>query len=252
MTNEEMRISLADGKVFKESLSLVSDLVTETKIKIKKEGIELVAMDPANVSMVILNLKSAMFTEYKVEKDAEIGMNLSNLKQVLRRMKSSDIVSLWVADNKFHIAYNDGKTSKNFDLPIIDLEEKEQKVPDLKFAVSITTSSEMFSSAIEDVDIVAESASFKANPNKFMITAEGELNTAKIEIPKDDNTSIKLAGTEDISSKYSVEYLKKMAQGSKLSEKVNVNFSKDYPLKLEFKEETFELSYILAPRVEND
>ena len=110
----------------------------------------------------------------------------------------------------------------------------------------------MFSSAIEDVDIVAESASFKANSNKFMITAEGELNTAKIEIPKDDNTSIKLAGTEDISSKYSVEYLKKMAQGSKLSEKVNVNFSKDYPLKLEFKEETFELSYILAPRVEND
>ena len=44
-----------------------------------------------------------------------------------------------------------------------------------------------------------------------------------------------------------------MITGSKMSNTVALHFNKDYPLKLEFKEEgKFELSFILAPRVEND
>ncbi len=44
-----------------------------------------------------------------------------------------------------------------------------------------------------------------------------------------------------------------MMQGSKLSDHVTIQFNKDYPLKLEYKEvDKVMLSFILAPRVEND
>jgi len=42
-------------------------------------------------------------------------------------------------------------------------------------------------------------------------------------------------------------------QASKLSDEVSIQFNKDYPLKLEYKEiNKVMLSFILAPRVENE
>ena len=109
----------------------------------------------------------------------------------------------------------------------------------------------MFSSAIDDADIVAESVSFAVEPNKFFIQADGDLSQAKIEIK--DDASVKIDASEKIKSKYSIEYLKKMTAASKIAEAVVVQFNKDYPLKLEYKEtDKVFLSFILAPRVEND
>ena len=43
-----------------------------------------------------------------------------------------------------------------------------------------------------------------------------------------------------------------MIQGSKLSEKVEISFGNDYPVKLEYKElNKLMLSFVLAPRVDN-
>jgi DNA polymerase III sliding clamp (beta) subunit (PCNA family) len=78
------------------------------------------------------------------------------------------------------------------------------------------------------------------------------LSEAKIEISGGDHVTI-TSPEEKVQSKYSIEYLKKMIGGSKLSEQVTLEFNKDYPLKLTFKEvDKFLLSFILAPRVEND
>jgi hypothetical protein len=52
-------------------------------------------------------------------------------------------------------------------------------------------------------------------------------------------------------SRYPLEYLKKMMKASKFSDKVLLEFSNDYPLKLIFKDiDKIHLSFVLAPRVE--
>ena len=84
-----------------------------------------------------------------------------------------------------------------------------------------------------------------------MIMAEGELNQAKVEMKKDELTKIRLIDAQEVKSKFSVEYLKKFVAASKLCDTVNINLGSNYPLKLEYKTENFELSYILAPRVED-
>jgi hypothetical protein len=43
-----------------------------------------------------------------------------------------------------------------------------------------------------------------------------------------------------------------MIKATKITEKTIINFSNDYPLKLEFKTPNIELSFILAPRVETE
>jgi proliferating cell nuclear antigen len=246
-----MKLTLAEPKYLKDSISIISELVNEAKFNITKQGFELVAMDPANVAMVIFKLLASTFTEFNVEKDEEIAINLSNLKQVLRRAKANDMVTLETTDGKLKIEFK-SDTVRTFSIPLIELEEKEQRVPELKFPVSIVTPANVLGEAISDVDVVAESVTFLGDTNKLVISAEGDLSKAKIEINAGDETQIK-APADKTKAKYSIEYLKKMIDGSKLADKVNVQFSSDYPLKLDYiAVDKVMLSFILAPRVEND
>ncbi|MFH1591232.1 MAG: proliferating cell nuclear antigen (pcna) [archaeon] len=248
-----MKLTLAEPKYLKDSIAIISELVTEARFKVTKDAIELVAMDPANVAMVIFKLLSSAFTEYQIEKDTEIAINMSNLKQILRRVGSNDTVILELADgNKLKIVMKSG-TTRTFHIPLIELEDKVQKIPALEFPITVETSSSTLSDAVEDADIVAESLTFGVEPGKFTVEAEGDLNKASIELVEDNVTKVKTKGTDKIKARYSIEYLKKMISGGKLADRVLINFSTDYPLKLEYKAmDKLLLTFILAPRVEND
>jgi proliferating cell nuclear antigen len=246
-----MKLTLAEPRYLKDSISIISELVNEARIKVTPNAIELVAMDPANVAMVVFKLLSSAFIEYEIKAPVEIAINLNNFKQVLRRAKPNDMLTLELADNKLKIKFK-SNTTRTFSLPIIEIDEKEQRVPELSFPVTITTDSIILSDSIDDADIVGDSVSFMAEAKKFTVLAEGDLNRAQIEIAADEQTDIK-AGEIAVKAKYSVEYLKKMVQGGKLAEKVIVQFNKDYPLKLSYVSvDKVSLAFILAPRVEND
>ena len=248
-----MRLVLAETKYFKDSITILSDLVTEAKFKITPDGLELVAMDPANVAMVIFKLLSSSFTEYKVDKTEEVGINLNNLKQVLRRIKSEDILSIETTeDNKLKLQMK-SNTTRSFSLPTLELDDKEQKVPQLNFPMTINTKASILTEAIEDVSVVAESVTFLGEKMQLSVKAEGDLSKAFIEIKADDSTKIITESDDKFKSKYSLEYLKKMITGGKLTDNVSLHFNTDYPLKLEYKlTDRLMLSFILAPRVDND
>ncbi len=247
-----MRLTLAEPNYLRDSVTIISELVNEASFKIKTNSIELVAMDPANVAMVIFKMLSSAFTEYKVDKETEIAINLANLRQILKRAKSSDALSIEIEEDKLKLTL-EGATKRTFFLPIIDLEDKEQRIPDLHFPVTIKTKTSVLVDAIEDVDVVAESVSFIVEPKVMTILAEGDLSKAKIEIPSKGDTIIVSDTPDKIRAKYSIEYLKKMMSAAKISDDVTLQFNKDYPLKLEYKSvDKLFLSFILAPRVEND
>ncbi|MBS3123816.1 proliferating cell nuclear antigen (pcna) [Candidatus Woesearchaeota archaeon] len=248
-----MKLVLAEPKYFKESISIISDLVSEAKFKATKDGLELVAMDQANVAMVIFKLLSSSFTQYDLKQDEELAINLNSLKQILRRAKADDVLSLETTeDNKLNVQMK-GTTTRSFSLPTLEIEDKEQKVPALKFPVTILMNSSLLTEAMDDVSVVAESVTLLAEKDLLLVKAEGDLSKAFIEIKGDDNTIIKTETAEKYKAKYSLEYLKKMVSGGKLHEKVSLYFNTDYPLKLEYKvTDRLLLSFILAPRVDND
>ncbi|MGV8086358.1 MAG: proliferating cell nuclear antigen (pcna) [Candidatus Woesearchaeota archaeon] len=245
-----MKLVLAETKLIKEPITIISDLVTEAKFKIGKNGIEMIAMDPANVAMVIFKLLNSAFVEYSIKEESEIAINLNNLKQVLRRIKGNDNLTLELSDNKLKLILS-GSTVRTFYLPLIDQQEKEHKEPDLKFKTMIKCPSNMLNDAIEDVEIVAESVMFQSEDKKFIVSANGDTGKATVDIAAGDGVTIE--SSEKMKSKYSIEYLKKMIQGSKISNIVSIQFNKDYPLRLEYKElDKIQMVFILAPRIEND
>jgi len=245
-----MKLVLADTKLIKEPITIISDLVNEARFKISKNSIEMIAMDPANVAMVVFRLLSSAFVEYSVKEDSVIALNLNSFKQVLRRIKGNDNITLEVAEGKLKTTLS-GNNIRTFYLPLLDLEDKEQKIPDLKFKATITCPSSVLNDAVEDVEIIAESVSLQAEDKKFIVSASGDSSKATVEIKGDENIVVK--SEEKVRSKYSIEYLKKMIQAAKIADIVSIQFNKDYPLKLEYKQiDKLQLMFILAPRIESD
>ncbi len=248
-----MKLTLAEPRLLKESVNIISELVNEVTLKVDTSKIELVAMDPANVAMVDFKLLSTAFAEYDVKEELSLGVSLDNLKAILRRAKPTDSISLSLDEDKNRLTIElVGENKRTFNLALLNIDESHQKVPNLNFAAKVETCTTRFDEAIEDMDVVAESVAFVAMAGMFTVRSASNFSDAKVDIASSDDTQISVE-KDKVSSKYSIEYLKKMIKGSKLAENVVVSFGQDYPLKVEYiLLDKLKLGFILAPRVSND
>ncbi len=240
-----MKAKLENPKFFSDVISIISELVTEVKLKFNDEGLSIIAVDPANVALVLFKLPKTAFSDYEASNET-LGINLDNFKAILRRAKSSSNLVMESRENVLNLEITD-RVKRNFSLALIEIDAEDKDMPPLEFLSQIQINPLDFVDAIEDCLIVADSCTFSAEPEKFVVEASG-LNSARAEFSSDEIKII--SGTSK--SRYSLEYLQKFLKASKLSDKIYLNFSSDHPLKLEFKTDDFILAFVLAPRVENE
>jgi proliferating cell nuclear antigen len=241
-----MKLKLDNPKIFSEIVSIISEMVLEVRIKVSTGGLSITAIDPANVAMILFSLPADAFSELEVEKEEVLGVSLDNLKAVLRRVKAGSVLSMEKEENNLKLTIQD-KIKKEFSLALIDVEGDEKPIPSLNFVSKVEMTSIDFSEAVEDCSVVADSCSFVSSPDSFVIQGKGSLNSFKSQFTDEVNIQ-----AEEAASKYSLEYLQKMVKGTKLTDKVVLNFGNDYPLKLEFNTPKVSLNFILAPRVETE
>ncbi|MEM3405684.1 MAG: hypothetical protein QW117_01785 [Candidatus Pacearchaeota archaeon] len=239
-----MLLKFINPKLFVDIISIISELVTEVKIKINKDGLTIIAIDPANVSLVYFKIPPSAFSIIDIEEEEILGVNLDNLKTILKRYSAGDLI-FQTEENSLIIEIQE-KIKRTFNLALISLDEEEKSIPTLDFKANVQMSSVDFDIAIQDCSIVSESCAFIIKDNKFVIEAHS-LNSAKLEFSSDE---VKVAGIAK--SKYSLEYLKKFTKACKLTDSVSISFADDYPLQLKFYSSSFELIFILAPRVETE
>lgn len=246
---------MSEPRFLKESVSILSELVNDVKIKLDADKLEIVAMDPANVAMIVFRLLNSAFAEYDIKGVEVISVNLESLKQVLSRAKPNDNIVLELDEEKNRLKIGlRGESKRNFNLGLIDIHEKEQKVPELDFSGSVEMSNVVFNEAVEDMDIVADTVSLSTDGNSFLIEAAGNTHDAKVSFNKSENISIALSeDKENVKAKYSIVYLKKILKGGKLADKVFLKLGQDYPLQIEYKvTDKLHFRTLLAPRVSND
>lgn len=242
-----MHAKLDSPKIFSDVVGIISELVTEVKIKVSKEGMSIIAIDPANVAMIVFKLPATAFSVLEVEAE-DIGVDLASLKAVLKRCAVGSSLVMKTEENILKLEISD-RTKREFTLSLIDLDRKEKPIPSLEFAAKVEINANELLDAIEDCAIVADACSFESELDRFSVYAKGSLNSAKLTYSSDEAY---IESPSKQKSKYSLEYLQKMMRASKLTEKAVINFSSDYPLKLDFNTPIIQLSFILAPRVETE
>lgn len=240
-----MIIRLDTPKILSDAISIISELVTEVRIKMLEDGLSIVAVDPANISMILFKIPKESFSEYQPSKMV-LGVNLEDLKRILKRAANSSSIILEQEENQLKISIFD-KIKRNFVLSLIDIDTEDKQEPALSFTCEAEINSVDFSQAVEDSLIVADSCSLEVLENTFVIEGKGKLNSSRTEFSSENVT---LSGSGR--SKYSLEYLSKFAKAKAISEKVSIRFANDYPLRIDFAGAKLGIGFVLAPRVETD
>lgn len=245
-----MELILENPVLFKKSMEIISDLVIEGTFVFKLDHVELVALNSNNVVMVIFKLLSTNFKEYNIDSETKITLNLEHFRDVLKSCDDKSPLVLDISNESKLKIISDGKNKKQFELSLIEFNDDNlQKVPSLGFPVKMVVSSSNFTSAINDLGFLEEGVSFKLKDKIF--TIEGKTNTMSGKIDFKENISIEDDGKEH-NCRYSMDYLKRFTKAEKLVNNVELSFSDDFPLKIEYKIiDTLLLGFILAPRGED-
>lgn len=241
-----MKITLQNPKIFSDIVSIISELVTEVKIKVNTEGMSLTAIDPANVAMVYFKIPASLFVEFEVSKEETLGINLSNLKAVLRRCKPGSSLTMEKYENTLKLGLRD-RIKRDFSLMLIDIDAEEKDLPQWEFNSVVHMNSDAFVEVIEDCAVVSDAVSFIAEPNKFIVEAHG-LNSARAEFSSDEAE----IHSGNSTARFSLEYLNKFTKGAKISNRSSLSFSDNHPMRLDFHTGDVVLSFVLAPRVEQE
>jgi proliferating cell nuclear antigen len=240
-----MLVKLDDPSLLSKVIEVISEMVTEVRIKINEFGMSITAIDPANVAMVNFRLPRSAFSQFESGNEI-LGINLDSLKRILRRCSNRTSLILEKKDNLLNIQVQD-RIRRNFSLNLIDIEGQEKEMPNLDYSARVEIASLDLVDSIEDCSVVGDACSFIIKSGQFIIEAKG-LNSARSEFSGDEAK----IEAEECKSKYSLEYLQKFMKGAKLCDKTKLSFANDHPLKIDIKTEHMELNFILAPRVETE
>jgi proliferating cell nuclear antigen len=244
------KASLKDPKLLKCSIDAISNIIDEAGISVSKEGLRLKAMDPAHVALVDFELKKEAFDEFEVGEQTVMGIDLDRFNTILKRAGGDDKISLQLSPEKdvLRIKFSNSST-RIFDLPLIDVSEEELKEPNLKFSGTIKVNPKIIGEGLKDAEIVSDHVVLKTAPGHFLISARGDLGNVEIKVGEDE-AIISYEGEGEISSMFSIEYLKDMAKASDIADSVKISLGNDLPVKMDFLAEGARLSFLLAPRME--
>ncbi|MBU5682133.1 MAG: proliferating cell nuclear antigen (pcna) [Candidatus Aenigmarchaeota archaeon] len=243
------RVSTYETTMFKDVFDSISKLVEEGVIKLEKDkGLIFTAADKALISVIRLNILPIAFEEFEVEKES-IGVNLDELKTILKRGTKKDKLVMYDEAGKLVISFENSARRK-FTMPILTLTEEElPNIDALTFKARAEIASEGFKRILDDAKQIADEIEISTNGNKIRFYAIGELSSLDIEIERGQDILFDLQVEENSRARYPLDYLVAMSKVAKVADTVIIQWATDYPIKLTFKEtDKMILDFVVAPR----
>jgi proliferating cell nuclear antigen len=237
-------------EILRELVEVVSTLVSEVKLSISKDGIEVKAVDPSHVAMLVLKLNSGIFEEFTGE-PTEIGLDVEKLKEVLRLSKPGDILDLQYDGGKNRLVVSVGKLTRH--MSVVDPAGlTDPKVPNVSPPGQVVVRMDELRQGIRGSESISDHVTLKLTPAGFTLLSEGETDKVDLHIPKEGLS--KLETKDEVKSMYPLDFFSSMVKSITSSEEATLYVGNEYPLKIEF---TLaggkgEGRFLLAPRVEED
>jgi len=252
---------VAGGKMFnaivsadtlQATLDSVSVLVDECKIHLTDEGLEIRAVDPANVGMVDLALDAAAFESYETD-GGLIGVNLSRLEDIAGMADSGQLIHLELDEEtrKLHIAID----GLEYTLALIDPDSirQEPDLPDLDLAAHVVIEGRDIDRAVTAADMVSDHIALgvDATDELFYVDAEGDTDDVHLELDTEDLIDLTPG---DAHSLFSLDYLKNMNKAIPKDAEVRMELGDEFPVKMhfDFAEGHGSVTYMLAPRIQSE
>ena len=90
---------LTQGKVFKQLIEALKDLVQEANIDCSDDEISIQAMDNSHVALVAVSLRSGGFDHFRCDRPISLGFNATNMGKILKCAGNDDMITLKAKDD---------------------------------------------------------------------------------------------------------------------------------------------------------
>lgn len=236
-----------------DALGPVDALVAEARINLETEGIEIRAVDPANVAMVEMHLDASAFETYGAD-GGLIAINVEQFLDVISLGDSGDLVHLELdaETRKLHIQINGLEYTQSLIDP--DSVRQEPELPDKDLRAEVVLEGGDLDWMIDAADLCSDHIAFAADPESevFYMEAEGDTDDTTVEYGPDDLIDADVS--DDARSLYSLDYINDITQPIDDETEVTVTIGDEFPINLAYERVDGRCSvrHMVAPRVGGD
>jgi proliferating cell nuclear antigen len=229
---------------FRTLMTALKDILLETNISFQPDGIRIINMDKSHTILVHLHLLASNFEFYECKKEKIIiGVNMFHLFKLINSIDNDDTLTIYIENNDYfdgivsHLALKfengDIKQCKTQKLKLIEPEQDELVVPDVKFSSILNLPSQVFQKIIRDLSCISEKLEIKSVCNELIFKCQGQFASAEIHIAETDGSMgfiMKPDSSKVIQGEFSLKNLGYFIKCTNLCNQIEVYLENDLPL----------------------
>ena len=239
-----MKIYIDDTRKINKLSTIFCNLKSFTDnivIYLKACGLYIQCMDDSHCSLFECTLDKDWFTKYEFDAITDmpsISVNIGMLYKVLNTREDEQTMEIYLSKENIDnmcITFNKGKTSKQFELPLINIDYDAMKPVSIKDTdVDLTIESKLLCELINQLMIFGEVLTLTFSEEIIDMKSSSIDGSMRAEMIIEDLTEFAIAENTTLIQSYSLKYIHMMCQFNKLSSEINMSFIKDKPMTMQY------------------
>jgi proliferating cell nuclear antigen len=241
--NNKLTIKTVQIAPFRILMAALKDILLETNIVFTKQGIKIINMDKTHTILVHLFLKAENFEFYECKEEKIIvGVNILHLFKLITTIDNDDTLTIYIENEDYNegivtelgLKFENGniKQSKIQKLKLIEPEQDELEIPDVKFSSVINMPSNDFQKIIRDLAAISEKIEIKSVEDELIFKCSGQF--AKAEIRRSENNAnmqiLNKQHNKIIQGEYSLKNLLYFIKCTNLCNQIEIYLENNRPL----------------------
>jgi proliferating cell nuclear antigen (pcna) len=252
---------LTQGKVFKQLIEAIKDLVQDANIDCSEDELAIQAMDSSHVSLVQVNLRSAGFDHYRCDRSISLGFNSANMSKILKCAGNEDIITLKSEDTADALTLMFESPSQDriadFELKLMDIDSEPLGIPDTEYKCTIRMPSGEFQRIIRDLQVLGDTCVISCTKEGVRFSVSGDLGTGNVLLRSNaadkEEDQVMIEMEEPVELTFALRYLNFFTKATSLGPSVILSMSPDVPIVVEYPiEDCGHIKYYLAPKIDEN
>jgi len=247
---------------FRTLMTALKDILLETNITFKKDGIRIINMDKSHTILVHLFLRADNFEVYECKHEKIIiGVNMLHLFKLINTIDNDDTLTIYIENGDYQegvtshlgLDFENGniKQCKTQKLRLIEPDPEELEMPLVTFSSVINLPSNDFQKIIRDLSGISEKLEIKSVANELIFKCAGQFASAEIRRAESDGSMEFVKQQNDnsiIQGEFSLKNLSYFIKCTNLCNQIEMYLENDLPLVVKYNVASLgEIKLCLAP-----
>lgn len=249
------RMVLPSAEYFAKLMKAINAVTDEGTFKVSADGIRLISMDPAHISLVDFELSKEAMENFECGSETDITVSVNDVMKLLKRAKKGESLELVYDSNEKKLTLRlvdaPGSRERIFQLNTLERASNPPNVPKLNFEATARINYNSMAEAIRDAGVASDYVKIVIAPEHVIFAAKSEFGGVETKLLKGGANIFEINAGKEVSASFSINYLDKIVKGaSKVSDEVILQLSTDKPIKIGFPIPSGKLEFLVAPRIE--